>query len=82
MNSIALMSTTIITTWKDADLAQIGPIYPMVGTEGILVVLAVIVWIGFHILQFRVEARELAEDAEAASNPERLERVFAAEAKE
>lgn len=76
------MSMTQVETWAGADLSQIGPIYPMVGSEGILFLLGLAFWIGFHVLQFRVESKELAEDDKAARTPERLQRVFSDEAKE
>jgi len=77
---VELMSTTIVETWAGADLSQLGPIYPMVGTEFILFVLGVIFWIGFHILQARIEAREFEADRQAAKSKERVARVFEDEA--
>ena len=76
------MSMTQVESWAGADLSQIGPIYPMVGSEGILFLLGLAFWIGFHVLQFRVESKEMAEDDTAARTPERLQRVFTDEAKE
>ena len=76
------MSTTIVETWAGADLAQLGPIYPMVGSEVVLFLLGLAFWIGFHILQIKIESKELAEDDKAARTPERLQRVFSDEAKE
>jgi hypothetical protein len=76
------MSTTIVETWSGTDLTQLGPIYPMVGTEVILVAVGVAFWLGFHVLQAGIERRQLREDEEAARSPERLKRVFRDEAKE
>ena len=76
------MSTTLVESWSGADLSQLGPIYPMVGTEFILFVIGVAFWLGFHILQARIEKREMEEDEAAARSPERLKRVFEAEARE
>lgn len=76
------MSTTPIETWAGADLSQIGPIYPMVGTEMILVIVGVLFWLMFHVLQARIEKREMAADEAAARSPERLKRVFDEEASE
>lgn len=76
------MSTTPIETWAGADLSQIGPIYPMVGTEMILVIIGVLFWLAFHVLQARIERKELDADESAARSPERLKRVFDAEAQE
>jgi len=74
------MSTTIVNSWVGADLSQIGPVYPMVGTEVILVVIGVVFWLAFHIIQARIEAKEMADDEAAARSPERLKRVFEEEA--
>jgi len=74
------LSTTIVETWSGTDISQLGPIYPMVGSEVLLWLLGMVFWIGFHWLQIRIEARELQEDAEAAQSAERLSRVFEEEA--
>ena len=39
------MSTANFANW-DGNVLDIGPIYPFVGWEGIMVLLAVIFWIG------------------------------------
>ncbi|HKL46650.1 MAG TPA: hypothetical protein VJ906_10470 [Roseovarius sp.] len=76
------MSTTIVESWSGADLSQLGPIYPMVGTEVILFIVGLAFWLAFHILQARIEQREMEEDEAAARSSERLQRVFEAEARE
>jgi hypothetical protein len=43
---------------------DIGPMYPFVGEEWLFVVIAVIVWIGWHVLQIRGESREETEAVE------------------
>jgi len=74
------MSTTIVNTWVGTDMSQLGPIYPMVGTEMVLFIVGLAFWLGFHLLQARIEAKELADDEAAARSPERLKRVFDEEA--
>ncbi|MDR9394283.1 hypothetical protein [Roseovarius sp. SYSU LYC5161] len=76
------MSTTAVETWAGADLSQIGPIYPMVGTEFILFIIGLVFWLAFHILQARIENKEFETDEAAARSPERLQRVFDEEAHE
>ena len=56
------MSTGNFANW-DGDLLQIGPIYPFVGSEMLMVILAVVFWIGFHILQIRTENRNHDDSA-------------------
>ena len=74
------MSTTKVETWAGADLSTLGPIYPFVGTETILVIVGVVFWLAFHFIQAGQEKKELAEDEAAARSPERLQRRFADEA--
>jgi hypothetical protein len=43
---------------------EIGPLYPFPGADWLFVLLAVAVWIGWHILQIRGESRENREATE------------------
>jgi len=81
MTGLEFLSTTIVESWKGADLLALGPIYPMVGSEKILVAIGVIFWIAFHFKQAAIERKEMAADEAAARSPERLSRVFSDEAK-
>ena len=74
------MSTTPVETWAGADLSQIGPIYPMVGSEFLLFIIGLIFWIAFHVMQAKIEKREMEADEAAARQPDRLQRVFDEEA--
>ena len=65
------MSTTIVTTCA-TDLNTLGPIYPFVGSEMILFIVGLVFWIGFHVLQGRIEARELEKEEEALRKPGRM----------
>jgi len=49
-----------ITSWAGT-VTDIGPLYPMVGSEVLLVIIAVAFWIVWHILQIRAENREFVE---------------------
>ncbi len=80
MSSIQFLSMTEVTTWVGADMSQIGPIYPMVGSEVILFIIGLVFWLGFHFAQGGIEKRELQEEEELAKNPEVLNRVFGGEA--
>ena len=62
------MSTNGMESWA-VDLKDIGAIYPFQGTEVILVIAGLVFWIGWHVLQAKVEAKELA-DAERDFNAE------------
>lgn len=54
-----------------SDPANIGPLYPFAGTEVLLAILGIALWIGFHILQAREETKEW-DHADAAFDESRL----------
>ncbi len=58
------MSTNGMTSWA-VDLKDVGAIYPFQGTEVLLVILGLIFWIGWHIVQTRQETAEIADDVAA-----------------
>jgi hypothetical protein len=72
------MSTGSIENW-DGAIADIGPIYPFVGSEGLMVILAVIIWIGWHIVQIRSENRRYEEQARALRQSGVLQKALADE---
>ena len=51
-----------VTNWIDHLSAKevAGAVYPGVGTEGILVIVGVVIWIGWHVLTARNESEELS----------------------
>ena len=55
------MSTGMIENWA-GEIAEIGPMYPFVGTEGLLVLIGVVLWLGWHVLQARAETRTYEEE--------------------
>jgi hypothetical protein len=57
------MSTGNFANW-DGNIADIGPIYPFVGWEVFMVILCVVFWIGWHIVQIRAENAQLEEEAQ------------------
>ena len=50
-----------VTNWIDHLSAKEvqGAIYPGVGSEGILVIIALVIWIGWHVLQNNAESSHL-----------------------
>ena len=50
-----------VTNWIDhLSAAEVkGAIYPGVGTEGILVIIGLVLWIGWHVLTNNSESKEL-----------------------
>jgi hypothetical protein len=49
-----------VTNWIDhLSAAEVqGAIYPGVGTEGILVIALLVIWIGWHVLTNNAESKE------------------------
>ena len=50
-----------VNNWIDhLSAAEVqGAIYPGVGTEGVLVILLLVIWIGWHVLQNNAESSQL-----------------------
>ena len=48
-----------MTTWA-VDLADVGAVYPWIGYEVIMVLVAVALWILWHIVQIRQENEDYA----------------------
>ena len=50
-----------VTNWIDhLSAAEVqGAIYPGVGTEGLLVIALLVIWIGWHVLQNNSESKDL-----------------------
>jgi hypothetical protein len=55
------MTTGSFTDWAGT-IADIGPIYPFVGSEGFLVIIGVVFWIAWHVFQLKNEAAKLEEE--------------------
>jgi hypothetical protein len=58
------MSTIGYESWA-VDLKDVGAIYPFQGTEGIMVILGLVFWVGWHVLQMRQESAEIEEEMKA-----------------
>jgi hypothetical protein len=69
------MATTMVESWA-VDLATIGPIYPWVGSEGLLLVLGLAFWIGWHLWQGRFESRTYAEELQRLNTPDKIARAM------
>ena len=66
------------TNW-DGDLTAVGPIYPFVGSEMLMVILLVALWIGWHIVQLRRESRQMDNEARTLRQGDALDRTLQAE---
>jgi len=64
-----------MTTWA-VDLADTGAVYPWQGAELIMVIIAVALWILWHIIQLREEKAEYAEDIRLYGNKESIKKAL------
>ena len=64
------MSTNGMTSWA-VDLITVGAIYPFQGGEVLFVILGLIFWIGWHIMQTRQETEEYEADMAADRSGEK-----------
>ena len=50
-----------VNNWIDhLSAAEVkGAVYPGVGTEGVLVIILLVIWIGWHVLQNNAETKSL-----------------------
>lgn len=69
------MSTTNVESWA-VDLADVGAIYPFVGTEFIMVLAGLAFWIIWHVWQFKFENRTYEEDLKILKDKSKLERAM------
>ena len=60
------MTTGSFTDWAGS-IADIGPIYPFVGTEFILFLIGIAFWVACHIVQIKGETARLKEDEDRFS---------------
>ena len=66
------MSTNGMTSWA-VDLANVGAIYPFQGMEVLLVLLGLIFWLGWHVLQIRQENEDLDKQARLIGEKQHVE---------
>ena len=69
------MSTTGIDSWA-MDLEGAGAIYPFQGSEVLMVIIGVALWIIWHIWQIKFENRTFEEDEAKLKNNNSLEETI------
>jgi hypothetical protein len=63
------------STWA-VDLANIEAVYPWQGYELIMVIVAVVAWILWHIVQIREENEEYAKDISEYGSKESIQKAL------
>jgi hypothetical protein len=72
------MTTGNFTDWS-GNMLDLGPLYPFVGWEDLMVLLAFIAWIGWHILQMRAEKKQHEDQARLLRQGDNLAKAVEAE---
>jgi hypothetical protein len=72
------MTTGNFTDWS-GNMLDLGPLYPFVGSEGLMVLVVAIAWIGWHILQIRAENKQHDEQARLLRQGGNLQKAVEAE---
>ena len=72
------MSTGNFEDWT-VTIADLGPIYPFVGSEGFLWVVGMVLWIVWHIVQSRRENEQYEEEIRRFGGRKSLEKIVSAE---
>ncbi|MBM3484813.1 MAG: hypothetical protein FJX66_16165 [Alphaproteobacteria bacterium] len=62
MSALVSVLSTGLSSFSNP--SQIGPMYPGVGVEWLLVLILFLAWVIFHVVQFRGETKEFKEIAE------------------
>ena len=72
------MSTTPLDSWA-VDLGEVTTIYPFLGWEGLMTIVAVVLWIAWHIWQVKFESNTYKEDIEKHATSENLRKATSGE---
>jgi len=67
-----------VGNWQGS-ITDIGPLYPMVGSEGILVIIGLVIWVGWHIWQMRMENRNYEDDLQTLKQNDNMSKALKGE---
>ena len=68
------MSTGNFTDWNGA-MADLGPLYPFVGWEVLMVIVLLVAWVVWHIMQITAENRTHEEQARMLRQGDNLQKA-------
>ena len=69
------MATTPIDTWA-VDLADVTVIYPWGGSEGLMVLIAVVLWLAWHVWQIKHENATYDREIERYGDDENIRKAI------
>ncbi len=64
-----------VTDWSTTTFADLGPIYPWVGSEVVMALLGIAAWIVWHIIQTKMENRTYDEEVKRFGVAESLRKI-------
>ena len=69
------MATTPIDSWA-VDLADVTAIYPWVGSEVAMALIAIVLWIGWHVWQLRNENASYEEEKRKYGGSDNIQKAI------
>ena len=72
------MSTGNFENWH-GNMLDIGPLYPFVGSEGLLTIIGFAFWIVWMIWQWRMEASNFEDDMQTLKQNDNMSRALKGE---
>lgn len=72
------MTTGNIASWG-GNISEIGPLYPFVGSEVLLFLVGMALWIIWHVLQVRTERSSYEDEIQRFGDKETLRKILDAE---
>jgi len=63
------------SSWA-VDLKDVGAVYPWLGLEVIMVLVAIALWLIWHIVQMRMEEQEYADDIKKYGGKENIKKAL------
>ncbi len=67
--------STGLETWT-ANLNEVGPLYPFVGTEVLLAIIGIASWVIWHIIQIKAENKIYSDEEKTFSDKTKLENAM------
>jgi hypothetical protein len=64
-----------VTDWSTTTFADLGPIYPWVGSEWVMAWVGIAAWIVWHIIQAKRENRAYDEEVKRFGDAESLRKI-------